>query len=142
MMPYNIPPTKFLKEGYIFLTLVIIDQKESRKQMNIYLHPLMEELKELWQGVDAYDNHLKYCFNLCVVYLWSIHDYLAYGKFAGWCVHGRFNCPVVMDESNAFRLQHGRKVSFFYCHRRFLPFSHAIQATTFYLHIKDSRCTT
>jgi hypothetical protein len=60
MMPYNIPPTKFLKEGYIFLTLVIIDQKESRKQMNIYLRPLMEELKELWQGVDAYDNHLKY----------------------------------------------------------------------------------
>jgi hypothetical protein len=60
MMPYNIPPTKFLKEWYIFLTLVIIDQKESRKQMNIYLRPLMEELKELWQGVDAYDNHLKY----------------------------------------------------------------------------------
>jgi hypothetical protein len=29
-----------------------------------------------------------------------------------------------MDESNAFRLQHGRKVSFFDCHRRFFPLSH------------------
>jgi hypothetical protein len=49
--------------------------------MNIFLRPLMEELKELWQGVHAYENHLKYQFNLCAAYLWSIHDYLAYGKF-------------------------------------------------------------
>jgi hypothetical protein len=85
---------------------------------------LMEELKELWQGVDAYDSHLKYRFNLRVVYLWSIHDYLAYVKFVSWCVHGRLNCPVWIDESDAFRLEHARKVSFFDCHRRFLPLSH------------------
>jgi hypothetical protein len=48
----------------------------------------MEEMKELCQGVDEYDNHLKYRFNLLAAYLWSIHDYLSYGKFAGWCVHG------------------------------------------------------
>jgi hypothetical protein len=30
-------------------------------------------MKELWQGVDAYDNHLKCRFNLRAVYLWSIH---------------------------------------------------------------------
>jgi hypothetical protein len=29
-----------------------------------------------------------------------------------------------MDESDAFRLQHGRKVNFFDCHPRFLPLSH------------------
>jgi hypothetical protein len=29
-----------------------------------------------------------------------------------------------MDESDAFGHHHGRKVSFFDCHRRFLPFSH------------------
>jgi hypothetical protein len=27
--------------------------------MNIYLRPLMEELKELWHGIDAYESHLK-----------------------------------------------------------------------------------
>jgi hypothetical protein len=57
----------------------------------------MEELKELWQGVDAYDSHLKCQFNIQVAYLWSIHDYLAYGKFVGWCVHGRLNCLVYAD---------------------------------------------
>jgi hypothetical protein len=30
----------------------------------------MEEMKELWQGVDAYDSHLKYQFNLGTAYLW------------------------------------------------------------------------
>jgi hypothetical protein len=31
---------------------------------------------------------------------------------------------VCLDEYDAFMLQHGKKVSFFDCHRRFLPFSH------------------
>jgi hypothetical protein len=111
MRSYNLPPNKCLNEGFIFLTLVILDPKEPKKQMNLFLHLLMEEFKEPWQGVDAYDSHLKCRFNLRVVYLWSIHDYLAYDKFVGWCVHGRLNCPVCMDESDAFRLQHDRKVS-------------------------------
>jgi hypothetical protein len=50
-----------MSEGrFIFLALVILGPKEPKKQMNIFLRPLMEELKELWKGVDAYDNHLKY----------------------------------------------------------------------------------
>jgi hypothetical protein len=83
VLPYNLPPKKYLKEGFIFLSHVIPGPKEPKKQMNIFLHSLMEELKELWQGVDAYDRHLKCRFNLRATYLWSIHDYLAYGKFVG-----------------------------------------------------------
>jgi hypothetical protein len=85
---------------------------------------LFEEMKILWSRVDAYDSHLKCRFNLRVAYLWSIHDYLGYGKFAGWCVHSRLNCPICMDDSDAYRLEHGEKVTFFDCHRRFLPLSH------------------
>jgi hypothetical protein len=88
------PPNKCLKEGFIFFALVIPGPKELKKQINILLRSLMEELKELWQGVDAYDSHLKCRLNLCAAYLWSIHDYLAYGKFVGWCVHGRLNFPM------------------------------------------------
>jgi hypothetical protein len=110
-MHYNLPPNKCLKEGFIFLALVILGPKDPKKQMNIFLRPLMKELKEMWQGVDAYDNHLKCRFNLRAAYLWSIHDYLAYDKFVGWCVHGRLNCPVCMDDSDAFRLEHSKKVT-------------------------------
>jgi hypothetical protein len=92
--------------------------------MNICLRSLMEELKELWQGVNAYDSHLKCRFTLRAAYLWLIYDYLAYDKFVGWCVHGRLNCPVYMDDSDAFRLEHGKKVTFFDYHQRLRPFSH------------------
>jgi hypothetical protein len=47
-MPYNMPPNKYLNEGFIFLTLVILGHKEPKKQMNIFLRLLMEELKEPW----------------------------------------------------------------------------------------------
>jgi hypothetical protein len=116
VMPYNLPPNKCLKQGFVLLTLVIPGPKEPRKQINIFLCLLMKEMKELWQGVDAYDSHLKCRFNLHVAYLWSIHDYLAYGKFAGWYVHGRLSCPICMDDTDAFRLQHDKKVSFFDYH--------------------------
>jgi hypothetical protein len=59
-MPYHLPPNKCLKQGFVFLALVIPGLKEPRKQMNIFLRPLMEEMKELWKMVDAYDSHLKY----------------------------------------------------------------------------------
>jgi hypothetical protein len=36
MIPYNLPPEKCLKEGFIFLALVIPGPKEPKKQMNIF----------------------------------------------------------------------------------------------------------
>jgi hypothetical protein len=130
IMPYNLPPNKCVKHGFVFLALVIPGPKELKKKINIFLRLLMEEMKELWQGVDAYDSHLNCRFNLRAAYLWSIHDYLAYDKFADWCVHSRLNCPICMDDTDAFRLQHGKKVSFFYCHRRFLPSNHSFRNDT------------
>jgi hypothetical protein len=116
-------PTNVWKK-YLYSLLLWFWVLRNRRSKRIFLHPLMEELKELWQVVDAYESHLKCRFNLCVTYLWSIHDYLACGKFVGWCVHGWLNCTICMDDSDAFRLEHGRKVTFFDCHWRFLPSSH------------------
>jgi hypothetical protein len=48
VMPYNLPPNKCLKKGFIFLALVILGSKELKKQINVFLCPLMEEMKELW----------------------------------------------------------------------------------------------
>jgi hypothetical protein len=48
MMPYNLPPNKCLNERFIFLALVIPGPNELKKQMNIFLRPLMKETKELW----------------------------------------------------------------------------------------------
>jgi hypothetical protein len=60
VMPYNLPSNICLKQGFIFLALVILSSKEPKKQMNVCMQPLFEELKKLWPGVDAFDSHLKY----------------------------------------------------------------------------------
>jgi hypothetical protein len=49
----------------------------------VMMQPLIEELKQLWVGVEAYDCQKKKKFNLKAAYLWSIHDFLAYGIFSG-----------------------------------------------------------
>jgi hypothetical protein len=77
--------------------------------MNIFLRSLMEDMKELCQEVDACDSHLKCPFNLCDAYLWSIQDYWAYHKFVGWCVHGRLNYPICIDDTDAFSYNMARK---------------------------------
>jgi hypothetical protein len=77
----------------------------------------------IWQSFEM-------SFQPCTAYLWSIHDYLAYDKFVSWCVHGQLNYPICMDNTDAFRLEHGRKASFFDCHRRFLPSNHEFRNDT------------
>jgi hypothetical protein len=44
-MSYNLPLNKCLKQGFVFLALVILGPKELRKKMNIFLRSLMEEMK-------------------------------------------------------------------------------------------------
>jgi hypothetical protein len=81
-------------------------------KINVFMQPLIEELKVLWQGVEAYDSHLKHSFTLRAVYLCSIHDLLAYDIFSGWCVHDSLRCPICMGDSQAYRLKHSKKEIF------------------------------
>jgi hypothetical protein len=50
VMSYNLPPDKCLKEWFIFLTLIIPGPREPKKQINIFLQPLFEELKNCGKG--------------------------------------------------------------------------------------------
>jgi hypothetical protein len=52
------------------------------------LKPLIEDLKQLWKGVEAYDYKQKQKFSLQVVYLWLVHDFRAYSIFLGWSSNG------------------------------------------------------
>jgi hypothetical protein len=40
VMPYNLPSDKCLKEGFIFIALVILGPRELKKQINIFLQSL------------------------------------------------------------------------------------------------------
>jgi hypothetical protein len=88
------------------------------------LKPLIEELKLLWQGVEAYDYDQKQKFNLRVMYLWSVHDFKAYNIFSGWSCNGLLTCPICMKETSYFRLKFVGKNGYVDCHRCFLPLDH------------------
>jgi hypothetical protein len=82
-IPYNLPPALCMKYEHMFLCLIVPGPDNPRPQLNVMMQLLVDELKQLWVGVKAYDCHKKQKFNLRVAYLWSIHDFLAYGIFSG-----------------------------------------------------------
>ncbi|WVZ61404.1 hypothetical protein U9M48_011283 [Paspalum notatum var. saurae] len=130
IMPYNLPPEMVLKDEFVFLALVIPGPEHPGKNLNVFLRPLIEELKQLWKAVKACDSYAKKEFNLHVTYLWSVQDLLAYGNFAGWFVNGRLQCPICMDDSDAYRLKNGGKYTFFDCTQRELPPRHKLRQST------------
>lgn len=122
--PLNISPGMLLKSEYIFLGLVIPGPEHPGKKINILMQPLVDELIKLWEGVQTWDASLKQNFTMRGAYLWSVHDFPAYGMFAGWSTHGSFACPECLCDGKAFQLRNGRKACWFDCHIRFLPRDH------------------
>jgi hypothetical protein len=126
-IPYNLSLALFLKYDHMFLCLIVPGPDNLGPQLNVMMQMLIEELKQLWVGVEAYDYHKKQKFNLREAYLWPIHDFLAYGIFSGWCVHGNLTCPICGKDTYYFRLEFGKKICYFDCHRCFLPPDHTFR---------------
>jgi hypothetical protein len=82
-IPYKLPPALCMKYEYILLYLIIPGSDHPGPSINVMLKPLIEELKQLWQGVEAYDYDQKKKFNLQDAYLWSVYDFKAYNIFSG-----------------------------------------------------------
>jgi hypothetical protein len=50
LLNYNIPPWLTTKKHFIMLSLIILGPKSiTSNNIDIYLEPLVEELKELWE---------------------------------------------------------------------------------------------
>ena len=93
--------------------------------MCVYMEPLVDDLLRAWEeGVWTYDRATKTNFNMRVWYMYSLHDLPAYGLFCGWCVHGKFSCPVYKAALKFLWLAKGGKYSSFDLHRQFLPINH------------------
>ncbi|KAL3681584.1 hypothetical protein R1sor_024540 [Riccia sorocarpa] len=86
---YNVPPWLASKKGFLLLALIIPGPKKV-KNIDIYLEPLVEELQQLWDGVDdVYDGRTERIgqdrwFTLKDVLLWTMHDYPGYVQFSGF----------------------------------------------------------
>ena len=51
-------------------------------------------------------------------FLWSIHDFMAYGIFAGWSCHGILTCLICVEDTLCFRLKFGGKICRCRCNGR------------------------
>ena len=71
------------------MSLLIPDPKAPGRDIDVYLQPLIEELKELWtDGIDTYDVSKKKTFSLHACVLWTINDFLAYDNLSSWSTKG------------------------------------------------------
>lgn len=83
------------KRKFMILSLLISSLKQPRNDIDVYLALLIEDLKTLWKvGVDVFDAYKKETFNLQVMLMWTISDFLAYGNLSGCTVKGYYACLV------------------------------------------------
>ncbi|XP_019173565.1 PREDICTED: uncharacterized protein LOC109169143 [Ipomoea nil] len=62
---YNLPPWLCMKRKYIMLLLLISGPKQPGNDIDVYLAPLIEDLKMLWnEGVTVFDAHSQTNFTL------------------------------------------------------------------------------
>jgi hypothetical protein len=116
VIPLNLPPSVLFQCHTVFLSLIIPGYP--RNNMGVFMEPLVDELITAWvEGVWTYDRATRSNFKMRVWYQYSLHDFLAYGIFYAWCVHGKFSCPVCKAALRFIWLQMGGKYSTFDKHR-------------------------
>ncbi|XP_012832690.1 PREDICTED: uncharacterized protein LOC105953559 [Erythranthe guttata] len=124
LTPYNLPPWMCMKEPYFFLTLLIPGPSAPGNNIDVYMQPLIEELKELWNGVETYDASHKQNFCMRAALLWTINDFPAYANLSGWSTKGQLACPSCHKDTCFQYLYNSRKECYM-GHRRFLSEYHA-----------------
>jgi hypothetical protein len=116
-----------MKQSFFMLSLIILGPSSPEMKIDIYLEPLILELKELWDvGVPTYDASSKCNFTMRAALMWTISDFPAYGDLSGWCTKGRAACPYCMGNTRSKRLRNGGKFCYM-GHRRWLPMEHSFR---------------
>ncbi|XP_042972958.1 uncharacterized protein LOC122304759 [Carya illinoinensis] len=124
LVPYNLPPWLCMKDQFFMTSLIIPGPKSLGNDIDVYLQPLIDELRELWEnGVPTYDASTKETFMLHAALLWTINDFPAYGNLSGWSTKGKYACPCCNANTDCNWLKYGRKHCYM-GHRRFLPSNH------------------
>ncbi|CAL9024947.1 unnamed protein product [Prunus brigantina] len=124
LVTYNLPPWLCIKRKFMMLTLLISGPKQLENDIDVYLEPLIDDLKSLWDGIrGVYDAHRGEYFTLRGVLLWTINDFPAYENLSGCVVKGYKACPICGDDTPSHRLKNGHKVCYI-GHRKWLPINH------------------
>ncbi|XP_039034840.1 uncharacterized protein LOC120171121 [Hibiscus syriacus] len=121
LITYNLPSYLCMTRKFIMLTLLISGPKQPGNKIDVYLAPLIADLKLLLEtGVKTYGSYKKEYFNLRAILLWNINDFLAYGNLSGCVTKGYYACSICSENTCSQWLPNSKKVCLL-GHRRFLP---------------------
>ena len=121
---YNLSPALCMKRKYMMLSMMISGPKQPGNDIDVYLSPLVEDLKVLWvDGVEIFDAFASETFMMRAMLFCTINDFPAYGNLSGYSVKGHKACPICEENTAAHQLKHGRKTVYLR-HRRFLKRNH------------------
>ncbi|KAG8491571.1 hypothetical protein CXB51_014858 [Gossypium anomalum] len=109
-----------MKQSSFILSMIIPGEKGPENDIDIYMQPPIEELKQLSAGVETYDVLIKENFYLRATLLWTINDFQAYAKLSSWSTKGRYACPCCAVQTCSKWLYNGKKLG----HRRWLDGNH------------------
>ena len=83
LLTSNLPPEMCMTKPYMFLSCVVPYPSNPTVGIDVYLQPLINDLKKLWSGVLTYDISRKQNFMMKAALMWTINDFRAYGMLSG-----------------------------------------------------------
>ena len=120
LVRYNLPPCMCMNSTNFMLYLIIPGPKAPGNDIDVFLQPLIDELKVMWEvGVRTYDAHSKEFFDMFTMLMWIVHDFPGYANVSAWSTKGFLSCPNCHKHTCSERLCHGKKWCYM-GHRRFL----------------------
>ncbi|XP_074298181.1 uncharacterized protein LOC141629004 [Silene latifolia] len=101
LIPYNLPPWLCMKPSSFILSCIILGKSSPGIDIDVYLQPLISELKLLWSGVEAFDAFGGETFKLRAALYSTINDFPAYAMLSGWSTAGYDACPRCTHSTNS-----------------------------------------
>ena len=97
----------------MMLSMIILGPRQPRNDIDIYLSPLIEDLRKSWdKGVDVFNGNQNETFKFCAMVFCTINDFPIYGNLSGYNVKGHRACPICEEDMSYVQLKHGRKIMY------------------------------
>ncbi|CAM8919460.1 unnamed protein product [Rhodiola kirilowii] len=99
-----------MKRKYMMLSLLISGHRQPRNDIDVYIAPLIDDLKLLWdEGARTFDASRQEYFNMRAVLMRTINDFPAYGNLSRYSIKGYKAFPICREETHARHLKNCRK---------------------------------
>ena len=93
--------------------MLISGPKQHGNDIDVYLAPLIEDLKMLWEeGMKYFDASCEETFTLQALLLWTINDFPTYGNFSGYIVKDYHACPICEENTCSKMLKHEKNICY------------------------------